>query len=100
MGPLEIIKTGRDGGDLKVTEKFLRVRFTQDFPAFVGFDMETYGPYTAGEEAVIPYRNALLLYEQGVLDAGFCCRVERRPLKKVKTKQVSLLAFAVSEHKG
>lgn len=42
-----------------------RVRATTDVQEFMGTDLEAYGPFEEGEEAVVPEKNADVLQEQG-----------------------------------
>lgn len=50
-------------GDLD-DEEPVRVRLTQDVTAFMGVDLEAYGPFDAGQEAEVPAKNAEVLVEQ------------------------------------
>jgi len=44
------------------------VVFKEGIPQFIGSDMKEYGPFKAGEEAVIPEENAKLLIEKGIAE--------------------------------
>lgn len=43
------------------------VRFLSDFPAIVGVDLKTYGPFKAEDVATLPAENASALINQGVV---------------------------------
>ncbi|MDY6777734.1 MAG: hypothetical protein SVU32_03650 [Candidatus Nanohaloarchaea archaeon] len=43
----------------------VEVAIQEEVPAFMGVDMESYGPFNAGEEVMIPEENAEVLEEQG-----------------------------------
>lgn len=43
------------------------VRFLSDFPAIVGVDLRTYGPFKAEDIATLPAENASALVSQGVV---------------------------------
>jgi DNA replication factor GINS len=43
------------------------VRFLSDFPAIVGVDLKTYGPFKAEDVASLPAENASALINQGVV---------------------------------
>lgn len=43
------------------------VRFVSDFPALVGVDLKTYGPFKAEDIATLPTENASALISQGVV---------------------------------
>lgn len=53
-----------EGKALPETRRIV-VRLTQDLPAIVGVDLETYGPFKAEDIASIPEENALGLVAQG-----------------------------------
>jgi len=42
------------------------VRFLSDFPAIIGVDLETYGPFKSEDIATLPTENASALVSQGV----------------------------------
>ena len=42
------------------------VRFLSDFPAIIGADLRTYGPFKAEDVATLPAENASVLINQGV----------------------------------
>jgi DNA replication initiation complex subunit (GINS family) len=42
------------------------VRFLSDFPAIIGVDLKTYGPFKAEDIATLPRENASALINQGV----------------------------------
>lgn len=42
------------------------VRFLSDFPAIIGVDLKTYGPFRAEDVATLPVENASALINQGV----------------------------------
>ena len=52
--------------ELKLSEK--NVVLKEDVPQFIGSDMKEYGPFKAGEEALIPEENAKLLIEKGIAE--------------------------------
>jgi len=43
------------------------VRFLSDFPAIIGVDLKTYGPFKAEDIATLPAENASALMNQGVV---------------------------------
>jgi len=43
------------------------VRFLSDFPAIIGVDLKTYGPFKAEDLATLPIENASALISQGVV---------------------------------
>ncbi len=43
------------------------VRFVSDFPAIIGVDLKTYGPFKAEDIATLPTENASALISQGVV---------------------------------
>jgi len=43
------------------------VRFLSDFPAIIGVDLKTYGPFKTEDIATLPAENALALINQGVV---------------------------------
>jgi DNA replication factor GINS len=43
------------------------VRFLSDFPAIIGVDLRTYGPFKAEDVATLPAENASVLISQGVV---------------------------------
>lgn len=43
------------------------VRFLSDFPAIIGVDLKTYGPFKAEDIATLPVENASALISQGVV---------------------------------
>jgi len=43
------------------------VRFVSDFPAIIGVDLKTYGPFRAEDVATLPAENASALANQGVV---------------------------------
>jgi len=43
------------------------VRFLSDFPAIIGVDLKTYGPFKAEDIATLPAENAFALVNQGVV---------------------------------
>jgi DNA replication factor GINS len=43
------------------------VRFLSDFPAIIGVDLRTYGPFKAEDVATLPFENASVLINQGVV---------------------------------
>jgi DNA replication initiation complex subunit (GINS family) len=44
------------------------VVFKQDFPAFVGIDGQTYGPFKRGDIAKLPEENRKILVEKGIVE--------------------------------
>jgi len=58
------------------------VKFKQDCPAFVGIDFEVYGPFKAGDKAIVPEANAVVLFKQGVIG--------RWKTKRIVLRQASL----------
>jgi len=61
-----------------------QVKFKQDCPAFVGIDLEVYGPFKEGDKAEVPKANAVVLFKQGVIG-------------KWKTKRIILRQTSLSE---
>jgi DNA replication factor GINS len=52
----------------KPTEERLEVvRFLSDFPAIIGVDLKTYGPFRSEDIATLPVENASALISQGVV---------------------------------
>lgn len=51
--------------DADVPDGMAKVVITADVPEFMGTDLEAYGPFAEGEEAVVPAQNAEVLEEQG-----------------------------------
>lgn len=43
------------------------VRFLSDFPAIIGVDLRTYGPFKAEDVATLPAENASVLINQGIV---------------------------------
>lgn len=58
IAALEPVKT-------EVKEAKVRVKMLEAIQAFVGADLQTYGPYAAGEDVSLPEKNAGLLVEKG-----------------------------------
>jgi len=50
-----------------VEAKLEVVRFLSDFPAIIGVDLRTYGPFKAEDIATLPSENASALISQGVV---------------------------------
>lgn len=48
--------------------KRVSLRFVKEFPAVIGADMKTYGPFTAEDVASVPAENAKILVKQSVAD--------------------------------
>ncbi len=46
--------------------KRVALRFVKEFPAVIGADMKTYGPFAAEDVASVPAENARILIKQGV----------------------------------
>ncbi len=54
----------------EVSGQRLKVRVKAPLPAFVGTDLNTYGPYEGGEEVELPRRIAEMLERQGKAESG------------------------------
>jgi len=65
-GILDRIKLTLEGETKKEVE--ILVVFKQDFPAFVGIDGQTYGPFKKGDIAKLPEENRKLLVAKGVVE--------------------------------
>jgi len=65
-GILDRIKLALEGETKKEVE--ILVVFKQDFPAFVGIDGQTYGPFKKGDIAKLPEENRKLLVAKGVVE--------------------------------
>jgi DNA replication initiation complex subunit (GINS family) len=63
---LEKIKSALEG-EIKKEVEILAV-FKQDFPAFVGIDGQTYGPFKKGDIAKLPEENRKILVSKGVIE--------------------------------
>ncbi len=61
---------------LKLTKK-VTVKFTRDYPSFVGYDLETYGPFKTGELTSLPEANAAILIEQKVASIWGIPKIEK-----------------------
>jgi len=46
---------------------YIEVEFLSDMPVFLGVDLKNHGPFKKGEKALIPYDNAKVLEERGVV---------------------------------
>jgi DNA replication initiation complex subunit (GINS family) len=63
---LEKIKSALEVEEKKELE--ILVVFKQDFPAFVGIDGQTYGPFKKGDIAKLPEENRKILVSKGVAE--------------------------------
>ena len=63
---LEKIKSALEGEIKKEVE--ILVVFKQDFPAFVGIDGQTYGPFKKGDIAKLPEENRKILVSKGIIE--------------------------------
>jgi len=63
---LDKIKSALEGEVKKEVE--ILVVFKQDFPAFVGIDGQTYGPFKKGDIAKLPEENRKILASKGVIE--------------------------------
>jgi len=63
---LENIKLALEGESKKEFE--VLVVFKQDFPAFVGIDGQTYGPFKKGDIAKLPEENRKMLVDKGIVE--------------------------------
>jgi DNA replication initiation complex subunit (GINS family) len=63
---LEKIKSALEG-EVKKEVEILAV-FKQDFPAFVGIDGQTYGPFKKGDIAKLPEENRKILVSRGIIE--------------------------------
>ena len=63
---LDKIKSALEGEVKKEVE--ILVVFKQDFPAFVGIDGQTYGPFKKGDIAKLPEENRKILVSKGVIE--------------------------------
>jgi DNA replication initiation complex subunit (GINS family) len=64
---LKNIKTALEEKEEKKEFEILVV-FKQDFPAFVGIDGQTYGPFKKGDIAKLPEENRKILVEKGIVE--------------------------------
>ncbi|MCC5994437.1 MAG: hypothetical protein LM587_02510 [Candidatus Aenigmarchaeota archaeon] len=60
---VEKIKSNEEKKELEIL-----VVFKQDFPAFVGIDGQTYGPFKKGDIAKLPEENRKMLVAKGVVE--------------------------------
>jgi len=65
-GILDRIKLALEGETKKEIE--ILVVFKQDFPAFVGIDGQTYGPFKKGDIAKLPEENRRILVSKGIVE--------------------------------
>jgi DNA replication initiation complex subunit (GINS family) len=63
---LDKIKSALEGEVKKEVE--ILVVFKQDFPAFVGIDGQTYGPFKKGDIAKLPEENRKILASKGIIE--------------------------------
>jgi len=63
---LDKIKSALEGEVKKELE--IMVVFKQDFPAFVGIDGQTYGPFKKGDIAKLPEENMKILVSKGIVE--------------------------------
>jgi len=63
---LDSIKSALEGEVKKEID--ILVVFKQDFPAFVGIDGQTYGPFKKGDIARLPDENRKILVSKGVVE--------------------------------
>jgi DNA replication initiation complex subunit (GINS family) len=63
---LDKIKSALEGEVKKKVE--ILVVFKQDFPAFVGIDGQTYGPFKKGDIAKLPEENRKILASKGIIE--------------------------------
>ena len=63
---LDKIKSALEGEIKKEVE--ILVVFKQDFPAFVGIDGQTYGPFKKGDIAKLPEENRKILVSKGIIE--------------------------------
>ena len=63
---LDSIKSALEGEVKKEID--ILVVFKQDFPAFVGIDGQTYGPFKKGDIARLPEENRKILVSKGVVE--------------------------------
>jgi DNA replication initiation complex subunit (GINS family) len=63
---LDKIKSALEGEVKKEVE--ILVVFKQDFPAFVGIDGQTYGPFKKGDIAKLPEENRKILVSKGIIE--------------------------------
>jgi len=54
---------------IRISISSVEVRLLRDIPQIVGIDFHTYGPYKAGEIALLPPENAEALIKQGVAES-------------------------------
>jgi DNA replication initiation complex subunit (GINS family) len=63
---LDKLKSALEGEVKKEVE--ILVVFKQDFPAFVGIDGQTYGPFKKGDIAKLPEENRKILASKGIIE--------------------------------
>ena len=63
---LDKIRSALEGEIKKEVE--ILVVFKQDFPAFVGIDGQTYGPFKKGDIAKLPEENRKILVSKGIIE--------------------------------
>jgi len=63
---LDKIRSALEGEVKKEVE--ILVVFKQDFPAFVGIDGQTYGPFKKGDIAKLPEENRKILVSKGIIE--------------------------------
>ena len=73
--------------------KMVTIKFKRDYPAFVGYDMKTYGPFKTGEIISVPEANAAVLIEQEAVEAWTIPRVAPPPppAKPLTKEEISKL---------
>ena len=62
----EILRGRLSRLDKDAKQTMMVLRFVQEIPALVGFDMKTYGPFGPEDVATLPPENARILIKQGV----------------------------------
>jgi len=60
------VESKERGEKVKRVPETILVRMLEDVPEFIGIDLETYGPYSKEEIALIPKENARLLIKKGL----------------------------------
>jgi len=60
-------ETREEKVDIVEDVDYIEVEFLSDMPVFLGIDLKNHGPFKKGERALIPYDNAKVLEERGVV---------------------------------
>ncbi len=63
----QFVFRGKSSGASQLRSELEVVRFLSDFPAIIGVDLRTYGPFKSEDIATLPAENASALISQGVV---------------------------------